>query len=461
MNSNEPLQLSPQALLRYQIVSELEAHLASGATPGQAYAAVLSLPRQSVAGLAMPVSERTLRRWLWLWRRDGLAGLEPKGRPRVRESIVLSEALLQFTRLEKERDPLVSVPELIERARLRGIIGEQERVTRASLWRACRRMGLPLRRPQRLVHKDMRRFAYPSRMLMVLCDGKHFRAGLKRAKRVALHFLDDATRMGLELIVGTSESTELFLHGLYRLIQRHGLFRALFVDHGPGFVSEDTAAVLARLRIHLIHGTAAYPQGHGKVERFHRTEFEQLLRTLDGNPEVDPDPGALSLRLGHWMRERYNLHPHESLEKQTASGREKQSPAERWNADVRPLEFPSDPALLRSCFLSSCERLVSADNVISYGSQAYEVPRGHTGQRLRITRHLLEHGALSIVHEGRLCFLAPVQMEQNAYARRARPQPASADAVGSDSPSAADLAFEEDFGPIVDIDGGFSKREED
>ena len=57
---------------------------------------------------------------------------------------------------------------------------------------------------------------------------------------------------------------------------------ALFVDHGPGFVSEDTASVMARLRIRLIHGTPAYPEGHGKVERFHRTEFEQLLRLLDG-----------------------------------------------------------------------------------------------------------------------------------------------------------------------------------
>ena len=54
------------------------------------------------------------------------------------------------------------------------------------------------------------------------------------------------------------------------------------MDHGPGFVSEDTASVMARLRIRLIHGTPAYPEGHGKVERFHRTEFEQLLRLLDG-----------------------------------------------------------------------------------------------------------------------------------------------------------------------------------
>jgi transposase InsO family protein len=440
-------------LLRYQIVSELEAHLAAGATPAKAYAAVLALPRLTAGGAALGLSERTLRRWLLAWRGGGLAALEPRGRPHVTDSAVLSAALLEFARVEKERDPLVSLPELIERARGRGIIREHERVSRQSLWRACRRLGLPLRRPERLVHKDMRRFSYPSRMLMVLCDGKHFRAGVKRARRVALHFLDDATRLGLEVIVGTSESTELFLHGLYRLIGRHGLFRALFVDHGPGFVSEDTASVMARLRIRLIHGTAAYPEGHGKVERFHRTEFEQLLRMLDGNPEVDPDPGALTLRLSHWMREHYNAHPHEA--------HEGHSPQERWNADPRPLEFPPDPALLKSYFLSSFERLVSADNIIRYESTAYEVPRGHAGQRLRITRHLLEHGALSIVHEGKLCFLAPVQSEHNAYERRSRaPQPSPAAAPPATS-SAAEMSFEEAYGSIVDVDGGFAKRQED
>ena len=453
MPPSDRIHLSPQALLRYQIVSELEAHLASGAAPGEAYAAVLCLPRLSAGGAALGLSERTLRRWLVAWRSGGLAALEPKGRPHVPDSAVLSAPLLEFTRLEKGRDPLVSLPELIERARLRGIIREHDRVSRQSLWRACRRMGLPLRRAERLAHKDMRRFAYPSRMLMVLCDGKHFRAGVKRARRVALHFLDDATPMGLELIVGTSESTELFLHALYRLIGRHGLFRALFVDHGPAFVSEDTAAALARLRIRLIHGTPAYPQGHGKVERFHRTELEQLLRMLDGNPKVDPDSGALTLRLSHWMREHYNLHPHEA--------HDEQSPSERWNADPRPLEFPPDPALLRSCFLSSFERLVSADNVIRYESMAYELPRGHAGERLRITRHLLEHGALSIVHQGRLCFLAPVDSEHNAYERRARPsQPLPATAPPQ-TQSAAELSFHNSFGPIVDIDGGFSKRQED
>ena len=43
----------------------------------------------------------------------------------------------------------------------------------------------------------------------MLADGKHFRAGAARLRRVAL-FFDDATRYGLQVLVGTAESSELF-----------------------------------------------------------------------------------------------------------------------------------------------------------------------------------------------------------------------------------------------------------
>src|SRR5690606_887964 len=100
--------------------------------------------------------------------------------------------------------------------------------------------------------KDVRRFRYAHRMQMVLCDGKHFIAGPNRRKRVALYFLDDATRMVLNVIVGPSESAALFLRGLHGLFLAHGCPDALYVDLGSGFKADDVGAVftaLGRLRI--------------------------------------------------------------------------------------------------------------------------------------------------------------------------------------------------------------------
>ena len=453
MSDRRSIELSRQALLRYRVVSHVLARVAAGLDTAAAIREILGLAQHDpVLGRPVRLSERTVYRWVRSFEQGGLKGLEPDLRQKIRDSQVLSPRMLGFLQQQKQDDPVASVPELIERARLRGVLGEDEPISRTSVWRACRRLGLPLTRPRRAEGRDMRRFAYAHRMQMVLADGKHFRAGRERRRRLALTLLDDATRFGLTVLVGTSESTELFLRALHRALLHYGLMAALFLDRGPGFRSDDTVAVLAKLGIHLIHGTAAYPEGHGKIERFNRTFWERALRGLDGHPEVDTDPAALSLRLGHWLEHLYNHYPHEGL-----GG---QSPAQRWSADSRPLEFPASHQALEASFLITHRRRVSTDNVVSYKGVAYEVPRGHAKARITLTRHLLQENRLSILHEGRTVMLQPVDLEANAYARRARPDPHTP-ASAPPPTTAAHRAFQNEFNPIVGPDGSYPKGDDD
>lgn len=109
-------------------------------------------------------------------------------------------------------------------------------------------------------------------------------------------------------------------------------------------------------------------------------------------------------------------------------------------------------------FLLTFTRRVRKDNVIPYQSIAYEVPRGYAGQQLTITRHLLEGDALSIVHHDRRLRLHPVDLTANAYDRRGRgeaaPPPPSAPPR-----TAAQLAFDNQFAPLLDADGGYDPQE--
>jgi putative transposase len=445
------LQLSPQALFRYQVVSAVQVRVLGDMKLAQAVRDVLELPHQDLSGRSHRVSERSVYRWLDAYGQKGLMGLEPQPRPRISDSAVLSKRLLDFLCMENKADPEASVPELIRRARLYGIVSEDEPLSRSTVWRACHRMDLVVRRAHKLKDKDMRRFSYPNRMLMMLADGKHFRAGVGRLKRVALNFLDDATRFGLAVIVGTSETTQLFLQGLHRTILKYGLFSAMFLDRGPGFKSDDTFAVAARLGIRLIHGTAAYPEGHGKIERFNQTELQQLIRSFDSNPEVDPEPSALTLRLSHWMYQVYNHTPHESLGGQT--------PAQRFYQDPRALHFPEDRDWLDDCFLISFERSVSNDNVVPFDGMFYEVPRGYAGHSIRLWRHLLD-GFVSMIHQGERLFIHPVDVKANAYSKRAC-EPKTPPKATRPVRTAATLRFQSDFAPIVGPDGSYPKGEKD
>lgn len=442
---------SAEALFRYRLVSEVTARLLRGESRGRAVRDLVAQVHHDLTGRARRVSQRSLYRWLAQHREHGYAALRPAQRPRIERSVVLADDLLDFIVAQKKLDPQASIPELIRRAREKGILKPSQYVNRTTVYRALIRMGTYVgRRKHRGSDQDTRRFAYPHRMQMVLCDGKHFRAGITRARRVALFFLDDASRYGLDVAVGTSESAGLFLPALYQTVRHYGIADIYYLDKGPGFIAEDTFEVIRKLGALLIHGKTAYPAGHGKIEKFNQTAKHDLLRTYDGRADIDPDPKALALRIKHYLREVYNQRPHESLGGPT--------PGERFHSDERELQMPESDDELRRRFVIHFKRTVTSDHTLSVDSIDYEVPRGHAGERIIVYRHVLEHH-LAIMHQGRLVELKPVDLHANARAQRARPERDRPNTQHPLPKSAADHAFERDFAPVVDSDGGLSDPE--
>ena len=441
------------ALFRYQVLSKVLIREFGGEQRSKAIKAVAQLDHLTDDRQWVKVSERSIYRWLNLYKILGWSGLLPKERFKTETSEVLSEDFIGFVKQQKTDDPMTSVPELIRRAYLLGLIEPHKEVNRVTVWRCLNRMGIDTRR-QKAIKKqlDSHRFAYPHRMNMVLCDGKHFRAGINRLKRVALIFLDDATRKALHVVVGTSEDTDLFLKGLFETIMQHGLMIALFVDNGPGFISSDAIDVLQKLGVLFIHGTAGYPEGHGKIERFNRTLKEQALRYIDANPEVDSDCDALTLRLRHYVTAQYNQAPHESLG-QT-------SPLCRFNQDPNPLRFYKNQDQLRQAFVLHEKRKVANDNVISYQGTLYEVMPGYAGQKIILHRNLLD-GTVSMLDQGRLVKLSPVDLHANARLKRVNPPKTDQDTHKKLPQSSAEMNFNRNFRPIVGPDGDFRRIDND
>lgn len=439
--------LSPETLFRLRIVAAVDALIAQGHGTGDAVRLVAA--QSAVLGPdARRVSVRTVQRWRRAMGTRGVAGIAPAKRSPLDGSHVLSEALLAFLETERKADPGASVPELIARARAHGVIGSETPVDRTTVWRAMRRMGLDTRR-NRKSPADTRRFAYRERMQLVMADFKHFRAGPGRLKRLAIYLLDDATRFGLDVAVTTDgEDAETVLHVIARVLDKWGRFDRLYVDQGPGFRADDLGQVLARLDIGLILGTAGYPEGRGKIERFNRSATARLLRglTVDG---VDPDPGSLTLRLRHDLHEVYNHLSHERLDGHT--------PWQRWMGGRELL--PVDTAALRAAFVVGLERTVSADHTVSVDGVAYEMPLGFARQTVVLERHLLDGGSLHHPdRHGQHVRLQPVDVHANAMAGRARRLDESETAAGQRAPrpTASMLRYQQQLGPITAPDGGFS-----
>ena len=89
------------------------------------------------------------------------------------------------------------------------------------------------------------------------------------------------------------------MRGLHETLLRYGLMLALFLDRGPGFISDDTTAVLAKLGVRLILGTAGYPEGHGLCAAAHSPCYvhHRNMCTFPGGPRVHKRPGAAVMHM--------------------------------------------------------------------------------------------------------------------------------------------------------------------
>jgi len=451
MKEDSGRDLSKKWLLRYRVVSAVQALTAAGLKQSAALSAVAEQLHVDGTGQGHRFSVRTLRRWLAAFEEKGVAGLKDAAHPHSESSEVLPTELLDYLRAQKETDEPASIPELLRRAREEGALHPTVVVDRSTVWRALRRMGVSTRRVRRFEINDKRRFAFSQRMRLVLVDFVHFRVGPTRLRRLAIYFLDDATRYGLGVLVGTDgEKTVYCLQALLDVLRRYGRMLVVYMDHGPAFVADDLARVLSGLKIGFIHGRSRYPEGHGKIERFNRSLRARILRSLDGALDVDPDCGALALRLRHDLFDQYNHLPHESLDLDT--------PHQRWTSNATLLKPVGDEEILREAFVLPEERTVSNDHCISFGGVTYEVPAGLAGRKVTVLRALLEDDALYLDHDGRRIRLHPVDLADNATSGRAcRTQPQ--ERVDPPAKTASTLSFEREYGSILESDGGFPERD--
>ena len=136
---------SSVALLRYSVLAQVEALVLGGWRVSAAVREVARRDHAPVDSGAVRLSVRTIQRWRAAYVSGGLAALEPRDRRRTESSQTLSAALVAFLRSEKAADPRASIPEVLRRARARGIVAPEEPVDRTTLWRTCRRMGLATR----------------------------------------------------------------------------------------------------------------------------------------------------------------------------------------------------------------------------------------------------------------------------------------------------------------------------
>lgn len=127
-----------------------------------------------------------------------------------------------------------------------------------------------------------------------------------------LTILDDHARFSLA-IVPRSGTKNVVIPAFLEVFRQYGLPKSILSDNGAQFAGfkrgyTQFERLLMELDILPIHGRMKHPQTQGKIERFHRTMNQELLKHVTMH---DIDDACEQFRL--WRQKYNNVRPHEAL----------------------------------------------------------------------------------------------------------------------------------------------------
>lgn len=264
------------ALFRYSIIRPL---LATGLEPAVLRALrteILTATHDIPHSARTRIAERTLRRWLQLYREGGFEGLKPRyradrGSPRRVDPDVLERA----GELRREL-PERSIRQLIALLEAGGHAPPGE-IRPSTLGRQLRLRGLTRAGIKASSGRVYRRFEAPHRNALWQTDlsyGPYLAAGGdpdKKQRTYLIAFIDDYSRLVPYAGFFLSEQAESLEIAFRQAVLRYGVPERLYVDNGKIFVSRMMQIACAHLGIELVRQTPYRPEGKGKIERFFGT----------------------------------------------------------------------------------------------------------------------------------------------------------------------------------------------
>ncbi len=233
---------------------------------------------QAEAAEMLGVSERTFRRWTCRFEEEGAPGLGGRrlGRPSPKRAP--AEEIARMPGLFEDKYADFTVKHFHEQLRKRHNYKLGYTVTKVHLHRA----GFVRPAPKRSAKHRKKRPRRPFIGMMLRQDGSRHAWLEGQAPMDLIVTLDDATGAIYSAFPVEEEGTASTFRGLRDVVERHGLFCALYTDRGShyfhtpkagGKVSKTQLTQVGRALAHLgiEHIAACSPEARGRSERAFRT----------------------------------------------------------------------------------------------------------------------------------------------------------------------------------------------
>lgn len=352
----------------------------------------------------------TIEEWLYAYRYNNFEGLKPKTRSDLGHLRGVDETLIKRIADFRMQHPRMPLRIVINR-----LIAENK-ISRPAKPISTIYRHLRLHSRKRVVPvtgKEQKRFVhrYPNECWQGdVMHGNYIKDGPGPARKTYLvAFIDDATRLITGAQFFFSEETANIKEVLRTAVMTYGVPSKLYLDNGRNFTSHDIELACATMKCALIHSTAYYPEGKGKIERFFRTVRDSFLSGLcTVNSLLE-----LNQAFTAWLNVEYNRAPHSSLNDNT--------PLDTFlkNAEYRIHRLPAhiDPLEL---FCKKESRLVGKDGTFRVNNILYEAEEHLINTKINVLYDKDDPLKVVKVYDGSVFVhtAKPIDYISNAYAKR-------------------------------------------
>ena len=370
-------QLTEIALFRYTLILPL---IRGEYPPGgkdRLRQQIASRPYDIPCSSRRSVSTTTLARWERIYRERGFDGLKPTPRSDRGDCRAISPETLHRAETLKREQPLRSARSIIRILFLdtTNPIPEPRLAPRTLRRQLARRGATAAQLLAELRPKSYRRFershfgdlwqgdAMDGPYLPDPADADVAHPKDRQRQVFLFAFLDDHSRLVPHAQFYWNEQLPRMEDCFKRGIMRYGRPLAVYVDRGNVYRSDQLDAICASLGIQRILGTAYYPEGRGKIERFFQFVQSDFLPELAHSSVTTLR--QLNESLLAWIEVVYHTKCH------SETG---QSPLERFRQDESPSIRPADPETLRQAFLHRDTRKVTKTATFPFNRNRYRVP---------------------------------------------------------------------------------------
>ena len=341
------------------------------------------------------ISERTAKRYLESYRREGYQGLYPAKRGSRAKRGAITDEIVDMAILLRREVPTRSIETIIKILEMEGAVAEGE-LKRTTLQDNLTRRGYSARQMKIYTTSPgtaARRFSKKCRMHLVHSDikyGMYLPIGPngKMQQTYLVTMLDDSSRFMLHAQFYPTLDQKIVQESLRLAILKHGLMEAVFFDNGAQYRTKWMRRACGKLGIRLLYARPYSPEATGKPEKFNRLVDNFLAEAALEKPRT---LAALNGLFDVWLAEFYQNKAHAALGGKT--------PQAVFNADPTPLRFVP-PEIIADAFLHYDERKVDKTGCISFSGKKYEVGLKYMGLTVGVAYDPLDIAEITIEYQG-------------------------------------------------------------